>query len=374
LAAYHLLSEVYIALGQWQDAVDAASVVIDHPNTALMTERFGTRVNGTRANGGEIPERVSWARGGDVYWDLFRQGNINRSTGNTEAIWVIQYGYNMPGGGGEGQFLGGPGFERRFNSRLWIANLYNDDGSFVNITPQANTYYGGRTAGQNRLSHYFFNVIWEKSGWDEDIRNSEWNMIRDLKVNNPASDYDGKWIFADNVPIQLNRSVDTLRNVYPALVAKISNLGDHPEDIWMEDQTVPGTITMLGGPSNTTHRNFYEIRLAETYLLRAEAYLGLGNESAAAEDVNTVRRRSSAPEVAPSEVDIDYILEERARELYLEEKRLLTLTRLGKLVEIARKHNPDRGNTLNDHNNLFPIPFSEIEKNLEVKMEQNPGY
>ena len=374
LAAYHILSEVYISLGQWQDAIDAASVVIDHPNTALMTERFGTRVNGTRADGGEIPERMSWARGGDVYWDLFRQGNVNRSTGNTETIWAIQFGYNMPGGGGDGQFLGGPGLERRFNSRLWIANLYNDDGRFVNMIPQANTYYGGRSAGQNRLSHYFFHVIWENSGWDEDIRNSEWNLIRDLKVNNPASDYDGQWIFADNVPIQINREVDTLRNVYPALVAKISNLGDHPQDIWEEDQTVPGTITMLGGPSNTTHRNIYESRLAETYLLRAEAYLGLGDKTAAAEDINTVRRRSNAPEVLPADVDIDYILEERARELYLEEKRLLTLTRLGKLVEVARKHNPDRGNTLYDHNNLFPIPFSEIEKNLEVKMEQNPGY
>ena len=39
--AYHLLSEIYISLGRWQDAVDAATVVIDHPRMHLMTERFG---------------------------------------------------------------------------------------------------------------------------------------------------------------------------------------------------------------------------------------------------------------------------------------------------------------------------------------------
>jgi len=41
LAALHLLSEVYISLEQWSDAIAAASVVIDHSSTALMTERFG---------------------------------------------------------------------------------------------------------------------------------------------------------------------------------------------------------------------------------------------------------------------------------------------------------------------------------------------
>jgi hypothetical protein len=61
------------------------------------------------------------------------------------------------------------------------------------------------------------------------------------------------------------------------------------------------------------------------------------------------------------------------RELYTEEWRVLTLTRLGKLVERSRKYNPF-GNTYAEHNNLWPIPFSEIEKNIEAELEQNPGY
>ncbi len=63
LAAQHLLSEVYLAAGEYQNAVNAASIVIDDPATALMQNRFGSRAT-------ETP--------GDVYWDLFRRGNQNR--------------------------------------------------------------------------------------------------------------------------------------------------------------------------------------------------------------------------------------------------------------------------------------------------------
>ena len=41
LAASHVLAEVYISLGRWQDAINEASKVINHPRTGLMTERFG---------------------------------------------------------------------------------------------------------------------------------------------------------------------------------------------------------------------------------------------------------------------------------------------------------------------------------------------
>jgi hypothetical protein len=149
-------------------------------------------------------------------------------------------------------------------------------------------------------------------------------------------------------------------------------MGDHPAELWVADQTVPGSITMEGGPSNTTYANIYRMRLAETYLIRAEAYLGNGDNANAAADINMVRSRSQAPDVAPGDVDIDYILDERARELAFEENRMQTLCRLGKLVERNRLHNTL--NDLYDHQNLWPIPYSEIQKNTEVELTQNPGY
>ncbi|MGC9344655.1 MAG: RagB/SusD family nutrient uptake outer membrane protein, partial [Bacteroidales bacterium] len=304
LVAYHVLSEVYISLNMWDEAINAASKTIDHPSTALMTERFGSRVNDV------YNPNWPWVSGGDAYWDLFRKGNQNRSSGNKEALWVMQYEYNVPGGGGGGMEL-----ERIYNARLWTANIYNNDGSRSRITPYPNTYYGGRSGGFMRLSNFFYHELWQRSGYDEDLRNADYNIIRDLKVNNPASDYNGKWIIQDNVPIDLKNFTDTVRNFYP-LLAKTSSLGDHPDDVFIADQTVEGSITSATGPSYVCHRDVYHIRLAETYLLRAEAYLGKGDKTNAANDINVVRRRSQAPDVSSDEVDIDYILDERLRELY----------------------------------------------------------
>jgi hypothetical protein len=363
LAAYHVLAEVYISLGQYTDAIKAASVVIDDPRTALMTKRFGSRLND------QYNPNMPWASGGDVYWDLFRKDNQNRSSGNTESIWILPYDYNIAGGGD-----GGILWEVNINPRLWSVILKNtSNGKSVNMIPSPNTYYGGRPGGKMRLTEYFYHQLWEKSGYDQDIRNASYNIIRDLKVNNPASDYHGKWVLADKVPIALKSFNDTVRNFFP-VIAKISSMGDHPKDVWIENQTVPGSISSTTGPSNTTYRDEYKIRLAETYLLRAEAYLGNNDKINAAKDINVVRQRAHAPEINASDVDIDYILDERMRELYIEEFRLLTLSRLGKLVERTKKYNPVVGNNYKEYQNLWPIPYSEIEKNTGAVLEQNPGY
>jgi hypothetical protein len=357
LAAYHYLAEVYISLGRWQQAITAASTVIDHPGTGLMTERFGTRAN-------EAPHpQFPWVSGGDVYWDLFRKGNQNYSTGNTEAIWVFQAEFNVPGGGG----FQLPGY---LIPMLWRANIPNNDGSLVPLIPGPNTYYLGRGAGFLRPSYYFFETVWRKSGYDQDIRNSEYNIVRDFKVNNPASDYNGLWVGQDNVPIRMASASDTMRNYFPG-IAKAATPGNDPLELYSPDQTVPGTLVRDG---RYNFRDWYAIRLAETYLLRAEAHLGNGSAILAAADINVIRNRAQAPEVSAAEVDIDYILDERIRELYYEEFRLLTLTRLGKLVERTRSLNPLVGDTYKDHNDLWPIPFDDIERNTEATLSQNPGY
>jgi hypothetical protein len=359
MAAYHALAGTYLSMKQWDNCITAATSVINNPNMSLMTERFGTRVNDT------FNPDFPWASGGDAYWDLFRKGNQNRSSGNTEAIWVLQREFNISGGGANYEI------ECRFNPRTWRLKLYNDNGTTATLIPYPNTYYGGRAAGQTKFSYYFYSTIWNRSGFDQDKRNADYNIIRDLKVNNPKSDHNGKWMFKDNLPIILESYTDTTRDWYPFL-AKVSSMGDHPKEVWVEDQTVYGSITTATGPSFYTHRDEYEMRLAETYLIRAEAYLMDGDPDKAADDINVIRRRAEAPDVESSEVDIDYILDERARELILEENRMVTLMRLGLLVERVNKYNPFFN--LYPHQNLWPIPYSEIEKNTEAVLEQNPGY
>jgi len=83
-AANHLLAEVYVADGQFQNAITAANAVINSTGMGLMTSRFGSRRT-------EVP--------GDVYWDLFRKNNQNRKngSGNIEAVRVIQIETELPG-------------------------------------------------------------------------------------------------------------------------------------------------------------------------------------------------------------------------------------------------------------------------------------
>ena len=94
---------------------------------------------------------------------------------------------------------------------------------------------------------------------------------------------------------------------------------------------------LAGGGSN--HKDVYAIRLAETILLRAEAYIGLGKKDLAAADINLIRTRAHANPIDASKADLDYVLDERARELYGEEFSHITLRRMGKLVERVRIYN-----------------------------------
>jgi len=363
LAAYHMLSEVYISLERWQDAIDAASFVINFPGMALMTERFGSDVD---PEGNRFPAPFNdTVYGGDVYWDLFRPGNQNRSSGNTEAIWVTQYAIDVPGGGPSN---GGFPLERQACPRTYKSNLINNDGSTPPIVPQPNTYLTGRGIGGMRPTNYFIWGVWEKSGFDQDMRNSKYNMVRDVPIMNPESDYYGKWLIKDNVPIKASAETDTTRDWYP-YAAKCTTVGAHPEFLYLPDQSVPGSLTRS---ARGTYRDNYIIRLSETYLLRAEAYLGNSDPINAAKDINVVRRRAKAPEIESGDVDIDYILDERMRELCFEEYRMVTLRRLGKLVERANKYNPPM--QLEEYQNLYPIPYSEIEKNTGAVLEQNDGY
>jgi len=359
LAANHVLAEVYVSLGNWQDAITEASKVIDHSATALITERFGDS-DEKLFNDPDFD--------GDVYWDLFRNGNQDRSAGNTESLWVLQFYYNEGDRNGD---LGGGGrvdytLSRMVAPDLTKAYILQSNGSSSGILKQANTYYNHRGQGYHRPSSYFLYRLFGS----QDLRNSKCNVIRDYPVLNPNNEYNGKWLVADNLPLIVNNITDTARFCFPT-IGKVVTPGKDPDEYIDKSSDVEGSLLY---DARRVWRKHYQIRLAETYLLRAEAYLGAGNTTMAAQDINVVRRRSEAPDVSAGDVDIDYILDERLRELYYEELRVLTLGRLSKIVDRTRRLNPVIGATVEDHQNLWAIPNSEIIKNTEGDLEQNPGY
>lgn len=151
---------------------------------------------------------------------------------------------------------------------------------------------------------------------------------------------------------------------------KNTPINNQPEESFIDRST--GLLSTAGAGKSFT--DVYIFRLAETYLLRAEAHLLNNRPDLAANDINVVRSRAHANPVSSGEVDLDYILDERCRELIWEELRRLTLHRTGKIVERVKKYNRLAKNTIQDYHSLWPIPFSEIEKNIGAELEQNPGY
>ena len=126
-------------------------------------------------------------------------------------------------------------------------------------------------------------------------------------------------------------------------------------------------------------RDYVLMRLADAYLIRAEARLKQGNKSDAAADLNTVRTRAAwdgkeaEMQITAADVNIYFILEERARELLGENHRWFDLTRTGKLIELVKLHNPTSAGNIQDHNVLRPIPLDQIDR-TSGGYPQNPGY
>lgn len=339
-AAYHALAEAYIINKEWDNAINAATTVISSPDYALMTTRFGT-----------------WKdKPGDVYYDLFRRGNVNykgKAGINKEAIWVDQYEYLVPGGGHSNQIT------RFLGSTYW--QLVGNDGK--NLFFGHSSQNGGRGIGWLIPTPYVLTNIWNDPN---DIRNSSYNIIRDVKADNPASAYYGQFIVASGSFTKFNNA---LNRWWSAIFTKTAPVNDFPAETLANPATGATTTAAI-----ETFNDTYYFRLAETYLLRAEAYLGKGDKDKAASDINAVRTRAKASLVEASKVNINYILDERARELYFEEKRVLTLMRLGMQKERVDTYNIMSKDQIIERNILWPIPQSEIERNTEAKLEQNPGY
>ena len=125
-------------------------------------------------------------------------------------------------------------------------------------------------------------------------------------------------------------------------------------------------------------RDYVLMRLADAYLIRAEARLKQGNSSGAASDINVIRTRAAWDgkeadmQITAGDVTIYMILEERARELIGEGHRWFDLTRTGKLVELTKQHNPTASN-IKSHHIVRPIPQDQIDR-TSGGYAQNPGY
>ncbi|SOE21125.1 Starch-binding associating with outer membrane [Spirosomataceae bacterium TFI 002] len=162
-------------------------------------------------------------------------------------------------------------------------------------------------------------------------------------------------------------------------------------DIYNTDGTVKDNLrypTLIKHMDNTrasfneaqSARDAYVIRLAEVYLIAAEAQMKLGNLDEAAANINIVRARAAKPgqveamKIAPADVTLDFILDERAREFAGEQLRWFDLKRTGKLVERVKKYNPNV-TAIQSFHNIRPIPRDQLDAvTNRNEFTQNEGY
>lgn len=422
-ACMQLLTKCYLVNGDFGKAEQMASDLINNHGLALMTQTFGTNVPSGSPDTWEI-ER-------NVLWDLHRGENIT-DVANTETILPI-LNYNdqnftqyltMRALGvhwSNGDILDPAGISAPTYNWGRNEGAYNKDLDWLRVL--------GRGIGCFRTSHHYNQTIWSYDGDvdTQDLRHNRtvgnWVEMEDIKYNRPNSKFYGEnmqlyatedYIDDDgNVLIEKGTLLckDTIRSWYPIPLYKMYIL-----DVAAEENRGANQFNGATKGSYCSNGNMYLFRLAETYLLRAEAKFYQGNASGAAQDVNVIRNRANAEKMFTT-VTIGDIADERARELYMEEWRQPELTRMSWCL--AKSGQPDEwgdvydintwdkqsGTDLNggsywfkrctrysifnqgtilskvnlnyqvDKRNLFwPIPNSAITANIGDKLRQNYGY
>ncbi len=141
-----------------------------------------------------------------------------------------------------------------------------------------------------------------------------------------------------------------------------------------------------GTPGSDPSGNFVDtdlplIRLAEIYLNYAEAVLrgGGGSVATAVDKINELRERAygdSSGNITAADLTLDFVLDERSRELYWEGLRRTDLIRYGYFTSGSYlwpfKGNDPNGTGVDDYRKLFPLPPNALSVNPNLR--QNPGY
>lgn len=403
-----LLAKLYLSTGRWQDAIDQCDALINDPQYSLMRDNFGSFI--------EPFNNEAWKVTRNVIWDLHRPEN-KLIKENKEVI------FGMPNRG-----IGSTNSFIYFNSMRALGAYWNssniktpDGKKAVETYARNNSKYTaqydytravGRGIGYIRPTYFAQFGLWYVNGVEDkgDLRHStavgNWVSTADLKVNSKDSDYFGQ-------PLQKSWATDTIRDWF----------GWPHYKIYMLDQNAEAkqNSTNWNGANSSSetagNADWYCYRLAETYLLRAEAKFYNGDPVGAAQDVNEIRKRAHCEQLY-STVTIGDIVNERARELYMEEWRYMELSRISYCLALSGKpdewgnvynidtydkqegtdenggsywyqrivhynnfynKNPElkvknRAYTISKHNLYLPIPQSAIDANRKAQLRQNYGY
>jgi len=162
---------------------------------------------------------------------------------------------------------------------------------------------------------------------------------------------------------------------------EINDIVDQDQGYILEKYTDVRSDGTVGNQLTFSSVDFPMFRLADAYLMYAEAQLrsGSGSQTQAVGYINALRERAnggSSENISSSELTLDFIIDERARELYWESHRRQDLIRFGLFTGSqyiwTLKGNSITGVPTPDFRKLFPIPNASLAANQNLT--QNPGY
>lgn len=328
-----LLAKCYLATGEFKKAKEQLDVLIDGGDYELMKKNFGT------FNAGGSPE--TWPITRNVIWDLHRPEN--KLIGENKEVIM-----GMPNRGSQSNISFAT---MRIFGPLWQNNsLKSPNGKTVEKYARNNKNYRedldmtrafGRGIGTIRPTAFAQRGLWVVNGVEDeqDLRHNtevgNWVKMTSLKYNHVDDTYRGQNLMLHNPETGALLCQDTIRCWFD-----FPHYKQFINDVTAENNQ--GAVDFNGASAGSV-ADWYLYRLAEAYLLRAEAKFYMG-DATAKDDLNELRKRANCSQLYTGAVTIGDIMDERARELYFEEWRNMELTRVSYCLALTGK--PDEwGNT-----------------------------
>lgn len=368
--ARHYLGELYLAEGKPAEAESVMKPLVEGNEYELMTTRFGSNASNPGCAFIDVFRSPMYSEGNkEVLYAFVNTEPENSAYGTAEVYIKSTYkNYYSNDGVINRSNMENPDYvsgKATWPQAFWLANGGKGAGRVVPSRGALRLYnYKNQGTVDDRVSDYA--MVWSinevnASGQVVEFRNNG-EMVIDTIVTESMLDDNKTTIKKYNWP--------TTRK-------------------W--DYTPP---VMANGDKDGCYQDIVYLRLADTYLLYAEALYKQDELKEAVEWINKVRSRSHVVDITEADLStggLDLILDERSRELLSEEERRHTLIRVSQeggkderdvdnyfkrrmrqLNEIAGRD--ARG--MNDYDTpvLFPIPQSFIDANTGRTLENNPGY
>ena len=368
--ARHYLGELYLALSQPAKAIEVLKPLVESNDYKLITERFGNNASNP----------------GCPFIDVFRTPMY--ADGNTEVIYAFVNTEPENSSWGTAEVYMKSTYKNYYSNDGIINKSNMEDPDYTSgaaTWPQAFwRNNGGKGAGRCVPSRGALRLYDYKGQGKNDDRISDYAMVWTINERNASG--------------QISNYLNNGKAVIDTIVTD-EMLDDNKTTIkkynWPTTRKWDYTPPLIAnGDKDGCYQDIVYLRLADTYLLYAEALYKNDQPGEAIRWINQVRNRSNAVSITEKDLvekGLDLILDERSRELLSEEERRHTLIRVSQenggderdvnnyfkrrmrqLNEIAGRD--ARG--MNDYDTpvLFPIPQEFIDSNTGRQLENNPGY